>query len=193
MRSILLLSVGVALLLAVVGSAADQAPEEKTGLKVGAQAPAFTLQDQAGNERTLDEFLKQGNVALVFYRSASWWPYCQKQLVQLQADLKNIQATGTTVVGISYDPVEALAEFADKRQITFPLLTDPDSKTINAYRLLNKEAKRKAEGIPYPGTFLIDKDGVIRAKLFVDGYRERHSVNELLRAVEAIKNAPENR
>jgi peroxiredoxin len=81
-----------------------------------------------------------------------------------------------------------LAEFADKRQITFPLLSDTDSKTINAYGLLNKEAKRKAEGIPYPGTFLIDKDGIIRAKLFVDGYRERHSVNELLKAAEAIKN-----
>ena len=72
MRSILLLFIGVGLLLAVVSSAADNAPEEKTGLKVGAKAPAFTLQDQAGNERTLDEFLKQGNVALVFYRSASW-------------------------------------------------------------------------------------------------------------------------
>ena len=86
-----------------------------------------------------------------------------------------------------------MAEFADKRQITFPLLSDPESKTINAYGLLNKEAKRKAEGIPYPGTFLIDTDGVIRAKLFVDGYRERHSVNELLKAVEAIKNPLEDR
>jgi peroxiredoxin len=193
MRSTSLLSVGVGLLLAVVGSAADKAPEEKTGLKVGAKAPAFNLKDQAGTERTLDEFLKQGNVALVFYRSASWWPFCQKQLVQLQADLKNIQAADTSIVAISYDPVDALAEFADKRQIMFPLLSDPGSKTINAYGLLNKEAKGKAEGIPYPGTFLIDKDGVIRAKLFLDGYRERHSINELLKAVEAIKNPSENR
>jgi peroxiredoxin len=44
----------------------------KTGLKVGAKAPAFTLKDQAGKERTLNEFRKQGNVALVFYRSARW-------------------------------------------------------------------------------------------------------------------------
>jgi peroxiredoxin len=191
MRSILLLSVG--LLLAAVGSAADKAPEEKSGLKVGAKAPAFTLKDQSGTERALDEFLKQGNVALVFYRSASWWPYCQKQLVQLQADLARIQATGTAVVAISYDPVDALAKFADKRQITFPLLSDPESTTIKAYGLLNKEAKGKTEGIPYPGTVLIDKDGVIRAKLFLDGYRERHSITELLNAVEAIKNASENR
>ena len=72
MRAILPLSVGVGLWLAVAACAADEAPDEKTGLKVGAQAPVFTLKDQAGKERTLNEFLKQGKVALVFYRSARW-------------------------------------------------------------------------------------------------------------------------
>jgi cytochrome oxidase Cu insertion factor (SCO1/SenC/PrrC family) len=48
------------------------APEEQTGLKVGAKAPKFTLKDQEGMERALDEFLKNGKVALVFYRSADW-------------------------------------------------------------------------------------------------------------------------
>jgi cytochrome oxidase Cu insertion factor (SCO1/SenC/PrrC family) len=48
------------------------APEEQTGLKVGAKAPTFTLKDQEGKERSLDEFLAKGKVALVFYRSADW-------------------------------------------------------------------------------------------------------------------------
>jgi cytochrome oxidase Cu insertion factor (SCO1/SenC/PrrC family) len=48
------------------------APEEKTGLPVGTKAPAFTLKDQHGKERPLDEFLKKGKVAVVFYRSAAW-------------------------------------------------------------------------------------------------------------------------
>jgi cytochrome oxidase Cu insertion factor (SCO1/SenC/PrrC family) len=48
------------------------APEEQTGLKVGAKAPPFTLKDQDGKERSLDELLKKGKVALVFYRSADW-------------------------------------------------------------------------------------------------------------------------
>jgi cytochrome oxidase Cu insertion factor (SCO1/SenC/PrrC family) len=48
------------------------APEEQTGLKVGEKAPKFTLTDQAGKERSLDEFLGKGKVALVFYRSADW-------------------------------------------------------------------------------------------------------------------------
>ena len=47
-------------------------PEEQTGLKVGATAPRFTLKDQEGKERSLDEFLNKGKVALVFYRSADW-------------------------------------------------------------------------------------------------------------------------
>jgi peroxiredoxin len=80
-----------------------------------------------------------------------------------------------------------LAKFADKRKISFPLLSDPDSKTIGAYGLLDKEAKGKAEGIPYPGTILIDKEGVIRAKLFHEGYKDRHSTDELIKAAQSIK------
>jgi hypothetical protein len=57
----------------VSASAADKEPApDKTGLKVGEKAPTFTLKDQAGKERSLDEFLKTGKVAIVFYRSAAW-------------------------------------------------------------------------------------------------------------------------
>lgn len=53
--------------------AADKEPApDNTGLKVGEKAPAFTLKDQSGKERSLDEFLKTGKVAIVFYRSAAW-------------------------------------------------------------------------------------------------------------------------
>ncbi len=48
------------------------APEEQTGLQVGAKAPGFTLIDQSGKERSLDELRRKGKVALVFYRSADW-------------------------------------------------------------------------------------------------------------------------
>jgi peroxiredoxin len=178
--------------LGVVAGAAPP-PEEKTGLKVGEKAPEFTLKDQTGAERSLKDLLKDGPVALVFYRSASWWPFCQKQLVQLQKDLKPIEDAGVRVVGVSYDPVDVLKSFADKRQITFPLLSDPDSKVIAAYALRNQEMAGKKlgkidlDGIPYPGTIIVDRDGVIRAKLFVDGYRERHSTEELVKAAEGLK------
>ena len=59
-------------ILAATHAVGQQPPKEKTGLKVGAKSHDFKLKDQNGKERSLDEFLKKGNVALVFYRSASW-------------------------------------------------------------------------------------------------------------------------
>ena len=47
-------------------------PGEDNAPSIGAKAPSFTLKDQNGKERSLDDWLKKGNVALVFYRSASW-------------------------------------------------------------------------------------------------------------------------
>jgi peroxiredoxin len=111
----------------------------------------------------------------------------------LQKNLKAIEAAGVNLVGISYDSVEVLKGFADRQKITFPLLSDPESQTIIAYSLKNKEmvgkkfGKINVEGIPYPGTLLVDRDGIIRAKLFVDGYRERHSVDDLLKAAATLK------
>ena len=70
-------AVAVAVLLFAAPAAwpqckARSASEEQTGLKVGEPAPKFTLKDQEGRERSLDEFLTKGKVALVFYRSADW-------------------------------------------------------------------------------------------------------------------------
>ncbi len=51
---------------------AETRSEAQPGLLVGAKAPKFTLRDQEGKDRSLDEILKKGKVALVFYRSADW-------------------------------------------------------------------------------------------------------------------------
>ena len=105
----------------------------------------------------------------------------------MQKDLKSLEDKKVKLVGLSYDAVDVLAKFAEKEKITFPLLSDPESKTIQAYGLLNKEAKDKSEGIPYPGTMLIDKDGVIRAKLFHDGFIKRHDAEDILKAAADLK------
>jgi cytochrome oxidase Cu insertion factor (SCO1/SenC/PrrC family) len=61
-------------LCAMLGAArgAAPAPEEKTGLKIGEKAPEFALKNQGGKEVALKDLLKDGPVALVFFRSASW-------------------------------------------------------------------------------------------------------------------------
>jgi peroxiredoxin len=61
--------------------------------------------------------------------------------VQLQNDIESIEAAGIQIIGISYDSVEILKEFADKKEISFRLLSDPDNKTIEAYGVLNEGAK----------------------------------------------------
>ncbi len=91
------------------------------------------------------------------------------------------------MAGISYDSVETLQRFAAKRAITFSLLSDEGSKTIDAFGIRNKEAKGRGEGIPHPATFIIDKEGIIRARLARENYRERHSGAELLDALKGLR------
>jgi hypothetical protein len=76
-------------------------------------------------------------------------------------------------VGISYDSEEILKYFAGRRKIEFPLLADPDSKTIRAYQVLNTEAVGQFKGMARPGFFFIDTNGIIREKFFEAKYRER--------------------
>jgi hypothetical protein len=67
-----LIGFSLGLLIMVPTALADEPAPDKTGLGIGQKAPEFTLKDQEGEERSLSGLLKQGNVALVFYRSASW-------------------------------------------------------------------------------------------------------------------------
>jgi peroxiredoxin Q/BCP len=105
----------------------------------------------------------------------------------LQRDLKSIEEAGVQIVGISYDSPAVLKRFSDQQKITFPLLSDPESKTIDAYHIRNEAARGKAEGVPHPGTFILDRDGVIRAKLFLEGYRDRHTTAALVEAAKVVK------
>jgi len=87
------------------------------------------------------------------------------------------------VVALSYDSLEILKRFADKSAITFPLLSDAGSKTIDAYGIRNQGAPERWKGIPHPGTFVVDQQGVIRAKLFLENYRERHAAEAVIKAL----------
>ena len=84
------------------------------------------------------------------------------------------------VAAISYDSEAILKSFADRRKIEFPLLVDPDSKTIRAYDVLNTEAVGQNKGMARPGYFFIDTKGTIREKFFEAKYRERLSGNNVI-------------
>jgi len=100
--------------------------------------------------------------------------------------LKEIAAAGIVLAGISYDSTEVLKRAAARHELTFPLLSDEGSKTIDAYGVRNREATGRFEGIPLPTTFVLDEKGVIRAKLFHEGYKERHTSENLIKAVKKI-------
>ncbi|REK22597.1 MAG: hypothetical protein DWQ42_16785 [Planctomycetota bacterium] len=106
-----------------------------------------------------------------------------RQLADLQANLAKLEEAGIQPVGISYDAVEVLEAFAKEKQITYPLLSDPESAAIRAYGILNERAAGRQEGIPHPATFLVDQDGIVRAML-TGTVTQRPTVAQLLSATE---------
>jgi len=179
------LAVSALLVTAILATTPARAAE-LAGLNVGDRAPAFDLKNQAGKSVKLASLLQTGPVAVVFYRSADWCPYCQKQLVALQEGLVDIKTAGLQVVAISYDSVEVLEKFARKRNIQFSLLSDPGSATIKDWKLLNVAAQGKGEGVPHPMTYVVNQDGVIRAKLGHEAYKDRHTVQELIQSARTV-------
>ena len=95
----------------------------------------------------------------------------------LQDRIEDLRKAGIQVAAISFDKPEILKKFAAKRKITFPLLSDKGSETIKAFEIHFKR------GLPYPGTFIVSPKGVVEAKIFNDGYVDRHSVDQLIEAV----------
>jgi hypothetical protein len=87
---------------------------------------------------------------------------------------------GVKLAAVSYDSEEILKYFADLHKIGYPMLADPDSKTIRAYGVLNEEATGMQKGFARPGYFFIDPDGIIREKFFEAKYRERLTGNSVI-------------
>jgi peroxiredoxin len=152
----------------------------EVGLRPGQKAPGFSAPDQFGKTQTLDTLRGANGTVLLFYRSADWCPYCKGQLIQLQAAKDRFEKQGIKLAGISYDRVEILKFFSDRRKIEFPLLSDPNSKIIRMYQALNSEAIGPNAGMARPGYFFIDPQGVIREKFFEAKYRERLTGNNVL-------------
>ncbi len=102
--------------------------------------------------------------------------------MELQSRFKDILQQGLGLVAISYDTIETLRKFADSRGITFPLVSDQGSAIIKRYGLLNDtvDPKNRAYGVPYPGTFIVDRQGVVTSRFFEDAYQERNTAASIL-------------
>lgn len=132
-----------------------------TRLTPGTPAPDFSLTDHEGHKVSLADYAGQ-QVILYFYPKAST-PGCTTQACDFRDNLASLSSHGYQVVGISPDPVEALAKFADKQELPFPLLSDSDHAVAEAY---GAWGEKKNYGKTYVGlirsTFLIDAEGIIQ-------------------------------
>lgn len=153
--------------------------QEPGGLQPGAKSPAFSLFDQAGKKEDLDTLSGPNGLLLLFFRSADWCPFCKGQLVDLEASQKAFAAKGIGVAAISYDSPAILANFAKRRSITYPLLSDPASKVIDEFGIRNLQGSGMEAGIPYPGYYLIDRQGTIKKRFFESAYVNRLAANNL--------------
>jgi peroxiredoxin len=170
------------------GSASGQdATPQTPEICIGQRAPSFTLKDQNDREISLDAMLKNGPVAVVFIRSAEWCTACQLETIVLQHSLKKIEAAGGQVVIISYDAPEKLKRFSEKNKITYPLLSDYDSKTIDAYDMRARVGGNQA-GSSQHGAFVVDQKGVVRAKPFLTPFDQKSGINMLIKELKEAKN-----
>jgi hypothetical protein len=94
--------------------------------------------------------------------------------------MPRFEKQGVKLAAISYDSEEILKFFADRHKIEYPMLADPDSKSIQAYGVLNPEATGMQKGFARPGYFFIDTNGIIREKFFEAKYRERLTGNSII-------------
>ena len=170
-------------LLAMSLQTTTQAAVPPKVIGVGERAPVFTLKDQNDADFSLAVMIKKGPVAVVFVRSVDWCVYCQLQTVQLSENLKKIQSGGGQVVIISYDPPEKVKRFASRRKLKIPILSDADSRTIDAYAMRALNGSGNQAGSAQHGTFVIDKSGIVRSKPYLTSFEGDSAVETLVSAL----------
>jgi peroxiredoxin Q/BCP len=147
-------------------------------LNIKTTAPDFKLLDQDGKEHSLTHH--RGAYVLVYFYPKDDTPGCTTEACAIRDAYKEFEKNGVKVFGISADSVESHKKFAEKYQLPFTLLSDPQKEVIKTYG---------ADGITFSKriSYLIDPDGVI-----VKTYPKvdpAHHGGEILEDIYALKNA----
>jgi peroxiredoxin len=166
-----------ALFVLLFAGAANSIGQTQVALQPGAAIPRFELQDQSGKTQNFDSLKGANGLLLIFSRSADWCPLCKSQLIDFESSRKNFEAKGVRVASITYDSPAVLQAFAQRKNINYELLSDPDSKTIDAFGVRNLEVTGKQVGIAIPNYYLIGPDGVIRQRWEEDTLQDRVTAN----------------
>jgi thioredoxin-dependent peroxiredoxin len=138
----------------------------------GDSAPDFTLRDQDGKEVTLSDL--RGQAVVVYFYPRADTPGCTTQACGVRDHGDEYAEAGARVLGISPDEVGAIAKFADKYDLGFTLLADPDHAVAETYGAWGEKSMygKKYMGV-LRSTFIVDADGKI-AKVFPKVSPKKH-------------------
>lgn len=129
-------------------------------LNIGDRAPNFTLKDKSGNEISLSDFIGK-RVVLYFYPKDNT-PGCTRQACAFAGAYEEFKNRGVEVIGISRDSIASHVKFAEKYNLPFVLLSDPELEAIQAYGVWQeKKMYGKVSFGVVRTTFIIDENGII--------------------------------
>lgn len=129
-------------------------------LAVGTRAPDFSLQDQNGTARSLQEF--RGKKVVLYFYSKDMTSGCTKQACGFAELYPQFTEKGAAVIGISRDTAASHKKFEEKYSLPFVLLADPEKEAIQAYDVWKeKNMYGKAVMGVVRTTYLIDENGII--------------------------------
>ncbi|HEY4179978.1 MAG TPA: peroxiredoxin [Kofleriaceae bacterium] len=129
-------------------------------ITVGKKAPAFTLESSDGGKVKLGD--QAGKVVVVYFYPRDNTPGCTIEAQEFAAAVPALKKLGAIVYGVSKDSIASHCKFRDKYSLSFPLLTDPDGKVMEAYDAWGEKNMygKKMMGI-IRSTVLIGKDGKV--------------------------------
>ncbi|HYB86833.1 MAG TPA: thioredoxin-dependent thiol peroxidase [Streptosporangiaceae bacterium] len=129
-------------------------------LAPGDKAPDFTLPDADGKLVSLSSL--RGQQVIVYFYPAAMTPGCTTQACDFRDNLSSLAAAGVAVLGISPDAPAKLVKFRDRDHLTFPLLSDPDHRVLEAYGAWGEKTLygKKTVGV-IRSTFVIDPGGTV--------------------------------
>lgn len=129
-------------------------------LEIGMKAPEFTLSDKDGNAVSLSDFL--GRKVVVYFYPKDNTPGCTRQACAFAAAYEGFKSRDVVVIGISKDSVASHLKFAQKHNLPFILLSDPELQALQAYGVWQeKKLYGKVSMGVVRSTFIIDEQGMI--------------------------------
>lgn len=152
-----------------------EAAKLAVGPAIGSRFPGLRAFHGDRSVTLLENFAGPNGTLLVALQSLDWCQFCKRQMLQLQEYAPFFRAAGIGLVAISYDSPELIQTFVKNHEISVPVLADDDALTFRTLGILDKRYPPGDEryGLPHPGMIIVDSDGIVAGKLFVENDTRR--------------------